>query len=154
MRIKVVYEKQNTGSYFSDNEPAYFKIKVNKAPPQDFTFNNNTEFYLENAPLNPTAKKNILYFRATDPGEKEEKRRNIMINILRGFLFVIMAIILPFAFMRFKNNSKPYLKLKLEYSETQDFVLILNKAQYRWAYEPAVAAAQEQNSFAPPAPQE
>ena len=140
MRIKVVYEIQNTGSYFSDNEPVKFKIKVNKAPPQDFTFNKKTALYLENAPVNPVGKKNILYFRIVQPGEKEERKRNlIIINILRGILFVIMVIILPFAFMRFKNNTTPYLRLKFEYSDTDDFVLILNKTTYRWTYESVIA---------------
>ena len=150
MRVKVVYEKQNTGSYFSDNETAFFKIKVNKAPPQDFTFNQSGTFYLENAPVNPAGKKNTLYFRATHPGEQDEKNRNIIINILLGFLFVIMIIILPFAFMKFRSNKKPYLKLRFEYSDTHDFALILNKTSYKWAYEPVAAAPQEQSAFTPP----
>jgi len=148
MRVKVVYEKQKTGGYFSDNEPALFKVKVNKGTPQDFVFQKNEAFYLENAPINPSGKKNTLYFRAVEPGEQEERKRNIIINILLGFLFVIMIIILPFAFMKFKSNKKPYMRLNFEYSDTDDFVLVLDKTSYKWGYEPA-----EQNAFAPPVQQ-
>ena len=141
MRIKIVYDDEQQNSIANSFILNEFKVRLNNMPVTDLSFDRPKELYLENAQV-LEKKKNIISFRRVEPGEKEEKTRNILVNILLGFLFIVMAIILPFAFMRFKSVNKPFNKLKFEYSSTHDFVLVLRASGFAYGYEASSEAAQ------------
>ena len=133
MRVKIEYEKEQKESLFKPI-PDKFKIKLNKMPVMDFSFDKPAAIFLEAAQINKD-KKNLIRFRKVAMGEKEEKKRVLIANIFRGILFVLMAIILPFAFMRFKKANTSFAKLKFEYSETHDFVLIMSPTGFAYRFD-------------------
>jgi len=127
MRIKIVYISD---LYIRGK----LKVKLNKEPAVDLDFDRPGEVFLENSQVFKE-KKNVLRFRHVSPDEKEEQRRSIISNILRGFLFFIMAVILPCAVMNFKRVKIPFSKLKFEYKDGHDFVLYMSPTESGYAYE-------------------
>lgn len=134
MRVKIMYEGRSGQVENSFPVPCKFKIKLNKMPVLDFDFADSSTVFIENAQLNKD-KKNIIQFRKVEANEKEETQKAIVSNIFRGIAFVFMMILLPFGFMSFKGTNKPFSRLNFSYSETEDFVLILNPERFGYRLE-------------------
>ena len=136
MRVKIHYEDGRSSSVFSNSlVETKFKIKVNKMPVTDLSFSESKTFFLENTQVFEN-KKNVIRFRHVAPDEKEAQTKAVVSNIFRGILFIIMLVILPFGFMRFKSVKIPFHKLKFEYSSEHDFVLLLSPLEFAYRFDP------------------
>ena len=81
-----------------------------------------------------TDKKNKIMFRTINHDDEQKRKDAVKENVLRGCLFAVMAIILPFAFMPMKNTKKPFNVLKFDYSAEDDFLVLVNESFYRSCY--------------------
>ncbi|MCL2848011.1 MAG: hypothetical protein FWE13_04595 [Firmicutes bacterium] len=138
MRVKIIYENPQNPTIHPmyQQPPVHLKVKLNKGPIQDLRFNHHGVAYLENAEINKT-KRNTIQFRHVAPDEEEQKRGAIMSNIFRGIIFVLLIIILPFAFMSFKSVRVPFNKARFNYVEGHDFVLWATFDSFAYRIEPA-----------------
>jgi hypothetical protein len=135
MKVKIVYDDGQSSSVFQHANPQFkLRVKLNKMPYQDYLFSQSSSIYIEDAQINKE-KVNVLKFREVKPDEKEEAKRNILINIFKGIGFVLMYIFLPFAVMRFNRVNQPFFKVKFAYSETNEFILAVSKIGYATKYE-------------------
>jgi len=112
MKIHIIYEpleEYNLSSSIAggDFSSRMYRVKVNKGEQVDHILSPNQGVTLENIELRQD-KKNMLRFRPVAPDEAEERKKAVRSNILRGIIFVLLAIILPFMIMSFKSIRKPF----------------------------------------------
>lgn len=126
----------------AENIPIRIKTRINKMPEQDITFNKSGTAVLNCGELK-TEKPNIIRFRIVSFDEEENVKTARKSNIFRLIGFVLMAIFLPFAFMRFENGpNRRYNKIKFNVLPEKDCILSVSQFKWKFNYVEKLSAPQ------------